>query len=127
MSYPGRLSSSFWSGASSADGGRVITRSGMTGDRLLRYQARRNTRVFGTSFSTSKPPAMSPYRVRSEEHTSELQSRPHLVCRLLLEKKNNNDPLLPSILEILPEHPPFYPEDDISDLPTLSFLSELIR
>src|SRR3989442_11043067 len=26
---------------------------------------------------------------RSEEHTSELQSRPHLVCRLLLEKKNN--------------------------------------
>src|SRR5436305_3751335 len=26
--------------------------------------------------------------VRSEEHTSELLSRPHLVCRLLLEKKN---------------------------------------
>src|SRR3989442_10228106 len=26
-------------------------------------------------------------RGRSEEHTSELQSRPHLVCRLLLEKK----------------------------------------
>src|SRR6266498_2648205 len=26
-------------------------------------------------------------RERSEEHTSELQSRPHLVCRLLLEKK----------------------------------------
>src|SRR5690554_7370559 len=26
---------------------------------------------------------------RSEEHTSELQSRPHLVCRLLLEKKNH--------------------------------------
>src|SRR3989442_6147497 len=26
-------------------------------------------------------------RHRSEEHTSELQSRPHLVCRLLLEKK----------------------------------------
>src|SRR3989442_9156557 len=30
------------------------------------------------------PPTVS---VRSEEHTSELQSRPHLVCRLLLEKK----------------------------------------
>src|SRR3989442_4558156 len=29
--------------------------------------------------------------VRSEEHTSELQSRPHLVCRLLLEKKNKNN------------------------------------
>src|SRR2546429_4394302 len=27
--------------------------------------------------------------LRSEEHTSELQSRLHLVCRLLLEKKNN--------------------------------------
>src|SRR2546422_4431220 len=29
--------------------------------------------------------------VRSEEHTSELQSRLHLVCRLLLEKKNKLD------------------------------------
>src|SRR5438309_11366458 len=28
-------------------------------------------------------------RLRSEEHTSELQSQFHLVCRLLLEKKNN--------------------------------------
>src|SRR5437660_5413222 len=28
---------------------------------------------------------------RSEEHTSELQSRGHLVCRLLLEKKKNNN------------------------------------
>src|SRR5436305_2415944 len=40
---------------------------------------------------------------RSEEHTSELQSRPHLVCRLLLEKKNvlgaghQPDPLLKRI------------------------------
>src|SRR3712207_8408490 len=29
-------------------------------------------------------------RLRSEEHTSELQSRQYLVCRLLLEKKNMN-------------------------------------
>src|SRR5690606_39864300 len=29
------------------------------------------------------------FRVRSEEHTSELQSRENLVCRLLLENKNN--------------------------------------
>src|SRR3712207_7548182 len=28
--------------------------------------------------------------IRSEEHTSELQSRQYLVCRLLLEKKNNS-------------------------------------
>src|SRR5947209_13647595 len=30
---------------------------------------------------------------RSEEHTSELQSRQYLVCRLLLEKKNNAEPV----------------------------------
>src|SRR3712207_8295509 len=30
----------------------------------------------------------NPYHLRSEEHTSELQSRQYLVCRLLLEKKN---------------------------------------
>src|SRR6266498_1605979 len=37
------------------------------------------------SCSIFAPP--STRRTRSEEHTSELQSRPHLVCRLLLEKK----------------------------------------
>src|SRR5439155_19064320 len=31
---------------------------------------------------------------RSEEHTSELQSRGHLVCRLLLEKKKKNNKIL---------------------------------
>src|SRR3989442_9604296 len=31
------------------------------------------------------------HRHRSEEHTSELQSRPHLVCRLLLEKKKKQN------------------------------------
>src|SRR3712207_8458600 len=33
-------------------------------------------------------------QVRSEEHTSELQSRQYLVCRLLLEKKNNHKLLI---------------------------------
>src|SRR5690554_2978739 len=33
--------------------------------------------------------------LRSEEHTSELQSRPHLVCRLLLEKKKTTPITLP--------------------------------
>src|SRR5947209_16600609 len=32
-------------------------------------------------------------KLRSEEHTSELQSRQYLVCRLLLEKKKNDQPL----------------------------------
>src|SRR2546422_5645524 len=37
----------------------------------------------------SPPPPRPPVSdTRSEEHTSELQSRLHLVCRLLLEKKN---------------------------------------
>src|SRR3712207_7270459 len=35
---------------------------------------------------------------RSEEHTSELQSRQYLVCRLLLEKKNINTSSLPTLL-----------------------------
>src|SRR5947209_16080062 len=34
--------------------------------------------------------ATAPRTRRSEEHTSELQSRQYLVCRLLLEKKKNN-------------------------------------
>src|SRR5438552_5506706 len=39
--------------------------------------------------SWRSPPSTSPssWRTRSEEHTSELQSPDHLVCRLLLEKK----------------------------------------
>src|SRR5690554_7654885 len=36
-----------------------------------------------------KNPRKIGWTYRSEEHTSELQSRPHLVCRLLLEKKKN--------------------------------------
>src|SRR5258708_17329883 len=36
-------------------------------------------------------PSILSGRARSEEHTSELQSPDHLVCRLLLEKKKKND------------------------------------
>src|SRR2546422_5455455 len=39
--------------------------------------------------------SLTPTGIRSEEHTSELQSRLHLVCRLLLEKKKNNIPMQP--------------------------------
>src|SRR3712207_7094628 len=39
--------------------------------------------------SRSPPPPPRPAAPRSEEHTSELQSRQYLVCRLLLEKKKN--------------------------------------
>src|SRR5205809_3768721 len=40
------------------------------------------------SWVTVRLKGMRPEAKRSEEHTSELQSRLHLVCRLLLEKKN---------------------------------------
>src|SRR3989442_9337533 len=48
------------------------------------------------SVGNTQPPAVAVNSAasvarRSEEHTSELQSRPHLVCRLLLEKKKKNN------------------------------------
>src|SRR5690625_6944660 len=53
--------------------------------RILRYEntilsMRRSIAMFGSGWWGE--------RTRSEEHTSELQSRGHLVCRLLLEKQN---------------------------------------
>src|SRR2546421_13103161 len=49
-------------------------------------QAPSNTKVIHLRSSAS----IWPERKRSEEHTSELQSRSDLVCRLLLEKKKKN-------------------------------------
>src|SRR5439155_5790434 len=42
----------------------------------------------GVDFANEYPLAVRRAEKRSEEHTSELQSRGQLVCRLLLEKKN---------------------------------------
>src|SRR2546429_4012764 len=58
-----------------------------------------------TSHNSSRDPESSPRPdvPRSEEHTSELQSRLHLVCRLLLEKKKNKH-LSPSPLLHNPKH-----------------------
>src|SRR5690348_18012342 len=47
--------------------------------------------VFAVSAANLQPERLvrpHPHVIRSEEHTSELQSPVHLVCRLLLEKKN---------------------------------------
>src|SRR2546428_3806594 len=44
----------------------------------------------------SSPRGTAPPLRRSEEHTSELQSRSDLVCRLLLEKKKSDDSLMTS-------------------------------
>src|SRR2546429_2996418 len=57
---------------------------------LLTLSAGANTELFDSA-------------ARSEEHTSELQSRLHLVCRLLLEKKNkSNNPCTPAIQTATP-------------------------
>src|SRR5690625_2187100 len=50
---------------------------------------------------------------RSEEHTSELQSRGHLVCRLLLEKKKNNLYYLSYVFLIIYAH-----HQDLHSFPT---------
>src|SRR2546422_8147818 len=53
-------------------------------DGILRHEERLK------ALSDAEIQAQTPkLRARSEEHTSELQSRIHLVCRLLLEKKKN--------------------------------------
>src|SRR2546422_5207828 len=55
----------------------------------LRPRSSRGTR---SPSSTPAPAATSSMTItRSEEHTSELQSRLHLVCRLLLEKKKKKN------------------------------------
>src|SRR5437870_10725821 len=58
-------------------------------------ECRIQPRIFGqvgersSALFTQIPEPSPETLVRSEEHTSELQSRGHLVCRLLLEKKKN--------------------------------------
>src|SRR5256884_9428019 len=59
-------------------------------ERVVRLYFRRHYPAFGTNTSSiTGYPLYTLIRqsARSEEHTSELQSRLHLVCRLLLEKK----------------------------------------
>src|SRR3989442_11794956 len=50
-------------------------------------RAGRSSTSFALGFDVVYHPDHVGRLLRSEEHTSELQSRPHLVCRLLLEKK----------------------------------------
>src|SRR3712207_8840615 len=50
-----------------------------------------------SSFHTVNTHRKNIFRKRSEEHTSELQSRQYLVCRLLLEKKKKQTSILPEI------------------------------
>src|SRR2546422_7797623 len=49
--------------------------------------------LYGPDDIYVSPSQIKRFDLRSEEHTSELQSRLHLVCRLLLEKKKNTSDL----------------------------------
>src|SRR5436309_7610186 len=62
----------------------------------------RSTRALPKRSPTWSPPA-TPSAGRSEEHTSELQSRENLVCRLLLEKKKNSIKYTSSSATSLPQ------------------------
>src|SRR2546422_7673248 len=53
-------------------------------------QARRIGLIYVDHLHLGEVIALRAVQGRSEEHTSELQSRLHLVCRLLLEKKKNS-------------------------------------
>src|SRR3712207_7209026 len=61
------------------------------GARGSRGPVSRRGRRSGATHIAARPPPLSrsSAAARSEEHTSELQSRQYLVCRLLLEKKNS--------------------------------------
>src|SRR3712207_7480438 len=62
---------------------------------------RRAPPTWSTTSPTGRPTAPIPSSAaaqRSEEHTSELQSRQYLVCRLLLEKKKNNQQSCESLI-----------------------------
>src|SRR5258708_28410589 len=74
--YTTLFRSSFWSSTNANWQSTISTRSRPS------YQVRRS---FGSTTGLTAARAKSARR--SEEHTSELQSPDHLVCRLLLEKK----------------------------------------
>src|SRR5207249_8639779 len=59
----------------------------MRGSGFLRVVGHLKPGVTIEQARAAMPPLEQSYRTRSEEHTSELQSRFDLVCRLLLEKK----------------------------------------
>lgn len=53
--------------------------------------------------------------------------KPDKTIALSALQNKNTDKIIPAILELLPENPPFFPDDDISDRPTRFFVAEMIR
>src|SRR5258707_6066668 len=71
----------------------TLFRSNLSDDRLRAIAAHEQVRMFEVKLAQGAKPGKGgilPGVKRSEEHTSELQSRQYLVCRLLLEKKKNS-------------------------------------
>src|SRR3712207_7095459 len=72
----------------------VVVATGTASGKSLVYQlpvlARFAADRRATALSLAPTKALAPEQLRLEEHTSELQSRQYLACRLLLEKKNSN-------------------------------------
>src|SRR5947208_5307151 len=69
------------------DQSRRGQRGGFSGESCARRRRAGGRGTRGRSRWSHARPLQSGWSVRSEEHTSELQSPDHLVCRLLLEKK----------------------------------------
>src|SRR2546429_3324321 len=57
---------------------------------------RRKSSIYTVAIASLVGTSIEWYDFRSEEHTSELQSRLHLVCRLLLEKKKDTQRYTPA-------------------------------
>src|SRR3712207_7085197 len=68
------------------------------GSKDLRLAQRRCNRCSGGRVANRLCALVPQPPLRSEEHTSELQSRQYLVCRLLLEKKKKYNPCQPTSL-----------------------------
>src|SRR3712207_7769845 len=78
--------------SSAEAGGAASGGTRRTASPLIRRGSRLVARIRSSGHPRSSIPASSAQaatRCRSEEHTSELQSRQYLVCRLLLEKKKS--------------------------------------
>src|SRR5258705_9326679 len=70
-------------------------RSSRAGSGVARSFQYESVQALSASSSGVRPLPSRAFTSRSEEHTSELQSLRHLVCRLLLEKKKNSTYLIP--------------------------------
>src|SRR3712207_4437618 len=81
----------------------IVAEAGRQSDQLRGQGDAEKNRILAEAFG--RDPDFFAFFRRSEEHTSELQSRQYLVCRLLLEKKNTTTVVLTPSLLHLPDLP----------------------